>query len=139
MALRRVPRSGADTEDTPSAYGGRTARERGDVPADLVRVFVDEVTWFMSENKISRADLAQSMGVCPGRVSQILSGDENLTLRTLSSVVAALGLPAAWKPLRHPSELAAGGTSSASRSRQPNTSSGQLVPTRNPGNARSWA
>ena len=27
----------------------------------------------------------------PGRVSQILSGDENLTLRTLSSVAAALG------------------------------------------------
>jgi DNA-binding phage protein len=31
------------------------------------------------------------MGVSPGRVSQILSGDENLTLRTLSSVVTALG------------------------------------------------
>jgi transcriptional regulator with XRE-family HTH domain len=31
------------------------------------------------------------MGVSPGRVSQILSGDENLTLRTLSSVAAALG------------------------------------------------
>jgi transcriptional regulator with XRE-family HTH domain len=56
-----------------------------------VRSFVDEVTWFMSENKISRADLAQAMGVSPGRVSQILSGDENLTLRTLSSVAAALG------------------------------------------------
>jgi transcriptional regulator with XRE-family HTH domain len=65
------------------------------VPADLVCVFVDEVTWFMSENKISRADLAQSIGVSPGRVSQILSGDENLSLRTLSSVVAALGLFAA--------------------------------------------
>jgi transcriptional regulator with XRE-family HTH domain len=45
----------------------------------------------MSQHKISRADLAQSMGVSPGRVSQILSGDENLTLRTLSSVAAALG------------------------------------------------
>jgi hypothetical protein len=31
------------------------------------------------------------MGVSPGRVSQILSGDENLTLRTLSGVMAALG------------------------------------------------
>jgi transcriptional regulator with XRE-family HTH domain len=56
-----------------------------------VRAFADEVTWYMSENKISRADLAQSMGVSPGRVSQILSGDENLTLRTMSSVVTALG------------------------------------------------
>jgi transcriptional regulator with XRE-family HTH domain len=31
------------------------------------------------------------MGVSPGRVSQILSGDENLTLRTLGAVVKALG------------------------------------------------
>jgi transcriptional regulator with XRE-family HTH domain len=45
----------------------------------------------MSEHKVSRADLAQSMGVSAGRVSQILSGDENLTLRTLSAVVEALG------------------------------------------------
>ena len=45
----------------------------------------------MSQNKISRADLAHAMGVSPGRVSQILSGDENRTLRTLSSVAAALG------------------------------------------------
>ena len=59
--------------------------------ADLARAFVDEVTWYMSEHKISRADLAQSMGVSAGRVSQILSAEENLTLRTLSGVVDALG------------------------------------------------
>jgi len=47
--------------------------------ADLARAFVDEVTWYMSEHKISRADLAQSMGVSAGRVSQILSAEENLT------------------------------------------------------------
>jgi plasmid maintenance system antidote protein VapI len=67
-----------------------TSRDTSASP-DLVRAVVDEVIWFMSEHKVSRADLAQSMGVSPGRVSQILSGDENLTLRTLSSVVAALG------------------------------------------------
>ncbi len=91
MALRRTPRAGAGTDDNVRAYDGTPVTDRGHVPADLARGFVDEVTWFMSENKISRADLAQSMGVSPGRVSQILSGDENLTLRTLSSVVAALG------------------------------------------------
>jgi transcriptional regulator with XRE-family HTH domain len=67
-----------------------TSRDTSESP-DLVRAVVDEVVWFMSEHKVSRADLAQSMGVSPGRVSQILSGDENLTLRTLSSVVTALG------------------------------------------------
>ncbi|MFI6394411.1 helix-turn-helix domain-containing protein [Nonomuraea sp. NPDC050547] len=52
---------------------------------------VDEITWYMREHKITRADLAASMGVSAGRVSQILSGDENLTLRTLGAVVTALG------------------------------------------------
>jgi transcriptional regulator with XRE-family HTH domain len=83
MALRRSPRSRAGTDDDSGGDGS--------APSDLVRTFVDEVTWFMSQHKISRADLAQSMGVSPGRVSQILSGDENLTVRTLSSVAAALG------------------------------------------------
>src|SRR6266498_5956536 len=62
-----------------------------DESGDLSRLVVDEITWYMREHKVSRADLAHSMGVSPGRVSQILSGDENLTLRTLSSVVGALG------------------------------------------------
>ncbi len=58
---------------------------------DFGRLVVDEVTWYMRENKVTRGELAQAMGVSPGRVSQILSGDENLTLRTLTSVVEALG------------------------------------------------
>ncbi len=79
MALRRTSRSGPQAGDHNLAS------------PDLVRAFTDEVTWFMKEHKVTRADLAQAMGVSPGRVSQILSGDENLTLRTLSSVAAALG------------------------------------------------
>ena len=68
------------------------ARRSAEPPGrDLVRSVVDEVSWYMTEHKVSRADLAHSMGVSPGRVSQILSGDENLTLRTLSGVMAALG------------------------------------------------
>jgi plasmid maintenance system antidote protein VapI len=78
-----------------------------DGPCDLVGGVVDEITWFMREHKISRADLAHSIGVSPGRVSQILSGDENLTLRTLSSVVAALGarVEVVLQSLEEPSEL----------------------------------
>lgn len=87
MVLRRVPRSGASADRDTDGGGS----ERGDAPVDLARVFVDEVSWYMSEHKVTRTDLAQSMGVSPGRVSQILSGDENLTLRTLSGVLTALG------------------------------------------------
>ncbi|MGH3201158.1 MAG: helix-turn-helix domain-containing protein [Streptosporangiaceae bacterium] len=35
----------------------------------------------MRERGLTRADLAARMGVSPGRVSQILGGGENLTLR----------------------------------------------------------
>ena len=95
MALRRTPRYGAPERHGAGNTDGSSDTDdpggSGGAPHDLVRAFVDEVTWFMSEHKVSRADLAHSMGVSPGRVSQILSGDENLTLRTLSSVAAALG------------------------------------------------
>jgi hypothetical protein len=77
VVRRRAPRSSVP-DDPP------------DESADLTHDFVDEVTWFMREQKISRADLAESMGVSAGRVSQILSGEENLTLRTLSGVIRAL-------------------------------------------------
>jgi transcriptional regulator with XRE-family HTH domain len=66
------------------------ARRADADPADLVRLVVDEITWYMREHKVSRAELAQAMNVSPGRVSQILSADENLTLRTLAGVFAAL-------------------------------------------------
>jgi transcriptional regulator with XRE-family HTH domain len=44
----------------------------------------------MKERGLSRADLAARMGVSPGRVSQILGGGENLTLRTLAALSCAL-------------------------------------------------
>jgi transcriptional regulator with XRE-family HTH domain len=74
------------------AFRKRAERDdHRDESGDLTGGIVDEITWFMREHKISRADLAHSMGVSPGRVSQILSGQENLTLRTLSTVANALG------------------------------------------------
>jgi transcriptional regulator with XRE-family HTH domain len=57
---------------------------------DLVTRLTNEIDWYMRERGLSRADLAHRMGVSPGRISQILSGGENLTLRTLASVAAAL-------------------------------------------------
>ncbi|MFG2121823.1 helix-turn-helix domain-containing protein [Streptomyces sp. NPDC048710] len=39
----------------------------------------------------TRSDLAKAMGVSPGRVSQIMSGDANLTVRTLAAAAEALG------------------------------------------------
>jgi len=56
----------------------------------LVTQLTNEITFHMRECGISRADLAARMGVSPGRVSQILGGGENLTLRTLAALATAL-------------------------------------------------
>src|SRR5271157_5119260 len=56
----------------------------------LVTQLTDEINWHMRERGLTRADLAARMGVSPGRVSQILGGGENLTLRTLAMLSTAL-------------------------------------------------
>ena len=56
----------------------------------LVTQLTNEVNWHMRERGLTRADLAARMGVSPGRVSQILGGGENLTLRTLAALSSAL-------------------------------------------------
>ena len=56
----------------------------------LVTHLTNEINWHMRERGLTRADLAARMGVSPGRVSQILGGTENLTLRTLAALSTAL-------------------------------------------------
>jgi transcriptional regulator with XRE-family HTH domain len=56
----------------------------------LVTQLTNEITFHMRESGVSRAELAARMGVSPGRVSQILGGGENLTLRTLAALATAL-------------------------------------------------
>jgi transcriptional regulator with XRE-family HTH domain len=56
----------------------------------LVTRVTNEISWYMRERGLTRADLAGRMGVSPGRVSQILGGGENLTLRTLAALSTAL-------------------------------------------------
>jgi transcriptional regulator with XRE-family HTH domain len=56
----------------------------------LVTQLTNEINWYLRERGMSRADLAARMGVSPGRVSQILGGGENLTLRTLAALSTAL-------------------------------------------------
>jgi transcriptional regulator with XRE-family HTH domain len=61
----------------------------------------------------TRSDLAKAMGVSPGRVSQIMSGDANLTVRTLAAVAEALDadVQITFCPR---SQAAAGGSAGAS-------------------------
>ncbi|WP_316782999.1 helix-turn-helix transcriptional regulator [Streptomyces sasae] len=53
----------------------------------------------------SRSDLAKAMGVSPGRVSQIMSGDANLTVRTLAAAAEALGAGVEIRFYAHPQPI----------------------------------
>ncbi|MET9417262.1 helix-turn-helix transcriptional regulator [Streptomyces klenkii] len=66
---------------------GSTADEAG---GRLARHATASLAGLLAERGMTRKDLAESMGVSPGRVSQILSGDENLTMRSLAAVADAL-------------------------------------------------
>lgn len=54
-----------------------------DVAADL--------TLLLNHAGISRADLARKLGWSRARVSQVLSGQENITVQTIATVAGALG------------------------------------------------
>lgn len=56
----------------------------------FVTQVINEINWHMRERGLTRAELAERMGVSPGRVSQILGGGENLTSRTLVALSTAL-------------------------------------------------
>lgn len=73
----------------------------------LVTEFTNEINWHMREHDVTRTEVAHRMGVSPGRVSQILSGGENLTLRTLASVTTVLD--ARCEMTLHPMEGVADG------------------------------
>jgi hypothetical protein len=104
MMITKLAASDADLGDSavsggPAGSGGRAvsvsdrlaSADRFEYEmARLPRDVTTAITWFMKENKVSQANLAKELKVTPGRVSQILSGDENLTLRTLAAVCVAL-------------------------------------------------
>ncbi|MGW0212277.1 helix-turn-helix domain-containing protein [Streptomyces sp. NPDC003233] len=67
------------------------------------------------QNK-TRSDLAAAMGVSPGRVSQIMSGDANLTVRTLAAVAEALDadVQITFCPRGQSTDAKAGGSTASS-------------------------
>ncbi|GGR87328.1 hypothetical protein GCM10010252_27590 [Streptomyces aureoverticillatus] len=70
-----------------------TTRRQDDLAgARLARQVTASIAGLLEERAISRTQLADRMGVSPGRVSQILSGDENLTLRSLANIAESLDI-----------------------------------------------
>jgi transcriptional regulator with XRE-family HTH domain len=70
--------------------------------AHLARQATASLAGLLSGLGMSRSDLAKAMGVSPGRVSQIMSGDSNLTVRTLAAAAEALGAGVEIRFYAHP-------------------------------------
>jgi transcriptional regulator with XRE-family HTH domain len=51
----------------------------------------EELTRAMTDQGVSRAELARRLGTSPAYVSKVLRGDANLTLATITKLAMALG------------------------------------------------
>jgi transcriptional regulator with XRE-family HTH domain len=58
--------------------------------ARLVNDVLDRIVAIMKQNNVSRSDLASKLSVTKGRVTRMLCGDSNMTLKTLADVFYAL-------------------------------------------------
>lgn len=71
----------------PVAVESRTASPEGD---SLALEVTSAVRSYLQRQGISQGQLAQRLGVTPGRVSQVLNGGQNLTLRTMEAIAEVL-------------------------------------------------
>ena len=58
---------------------------------ELILETTELISRVMSENGINKVKLASKLGKSKAHISQCLSGEQNLTLRTLADVFGALG------------------------------------------------
>ena len=66
---------------------------QGDPDYEFAKVAIDvgeQIVARMEEREMTQADLAREMGVSRARVSQILRGNDNLTLKSIVAVAIAL-------------------------------------------------
>lgn len=73
--------------------------QTSDGKKELIRqeliVSVTEQIWeAMEKAKLNKADLARMLGKSKGHVTQLLSGERNMTLATLADLAAAIGVKA---------------------------------------------
>lgn len=90
-AIDKVERAVEDLPAPSTAIGEAIDEDVVDVVSQLPLEVNSAITWYMTQHNISRTDLARRLGVTAGRVSQVLSGGENLTLRTIGTVAQGLG------------------------------------------------
>ena len=121
------PLPGVDLEVTVSIFA-RNGSNTDITAAHLARQATASLAGLLSGLGMSRSDLAKAMGVSPGRVSQIMSGDANLTVRTLAAAADALGAGVKITFYAHPETADGhdGGSGSASPTQDSSLPSGSL-------------
>jgi transcriptional regulator with XRE-family HTH domain len=68
-----------------------TAQSYDDFVYRIASDFVQQLEKLMESGSIKQADLAKTLGVTPGRVSQVLSNPGNLSLKKIVEYARALG------------------------------------------------
>lgn len=63
------------------------------VEEQLITRVTEQVIKVMKEKGLHQADLARDIGVNPPRISRLLSGKANMTLKTLAKIAIALDEP----------------------------------------------
>ena len=70
------------------------------------RAFVENIVRIMARKKMTRLEFARRLGVRPSYVTKVLSGRENLTVKTMEAMAGAVGyevvfglrrLPGRWQ------------------------------------------
>ncbi|EEY78937.1 DNA-binding helix-turn-helix protein [Acinetobacter calcoaceticus RUH2202] len=67
--------------------------EEYDVDMSIIKMeqVASHLVGLLRHNKISRSELAQKLGWSKGRVTKVLSGDVNLTIKTITTITQKLG------------------------------------------------
>lgn len=69
-----------------------TKANRVNLEKDLIARTTETIYDAMKRNEVTKAELARRIGKTNAYVTQILSGERNLTLRTIAAVAAALNM-----------------------------------------------
>lgn len=77
---------------TKKALFAELLQANPNLPAELAKVSVAaDLTVLVAESGLSRSDLAEKLGWTRARISQVLSGESNLTIETIHAVAKAAG------------------------------------------------
>lgn len=66
-------------------------RQENEIWLKMSRSVALSIIDYMQDNHLSRAEMAKALGVSPQYLSRILSGTENLSIKSVAKIEATLG------------------------------------------------